>query len=112
TTRTSATGAERPRRAVDPMRGQSRAPHEPSTRGFTIVEIILVLVILGLLVSMVAPGVNNVTRAKLKAASTSLAGAIRYTYARAAFEHAYYRLTFEVGANKYKIERAEGEGRL
>ncbi len=80
-------------------RTRARGSARTSERGLTIVEIILVMVIMVLAVSLVGPAVNNVTRAELKAAAGKLAGAIRYTYARAAFEHTCYRMVFHFSGN-------------
>lgn len=75
-----------------------------NSAGFTLIEILLVVFLLGAFFSVAAPGLLGTDDMSLRRASRGLVTTIRHLYARAAFEKRVYRLSFDVDSGEYWTE--------
>lgn len=86
------------------MIGQSR-----KNKGFTLLELLVVLVIIGLVASMVSPKLaGSLSGLNTKTAAQKIAAALRYTRSKAASEKSMYRAQFDTEARTFVIEKIEG----
>ncbi len=79
----------------------------PKSNGFTLIELAVVLVILGVMVTLVIPAFSEVTGANLKRSSRHLTGAIRFLRGEAEAKKAVLRLRFDVPNGQYWAERLQ-----
>jgi general secretion pathway protein H len=83
--------------------------HRPQ-RGFTLIELILVLVIAGFIISLVAPAISSTTGLHLKTAAKRVAAGLRYARSQAVTTGDVYRIAFDIDRNEMIIERmVEGD---
>jgi len=75
-----------------------------TARGFTLVELLVVLSLIALLAGLAAPAVGSVTGANARKAAGELAGAMRYLYDTAALRHATCRMALDVDARAWWAE--------
>ena len=85
--------------------GPCRLRWQQSASGFTLVELVMVLVILGIVAVFVAPRLSS-TGITLPAAATRLAETIRYTQSLAMSQGQRYRINFT--ASSYQITDMSG----
>jgi general secretion pathway protein H len=76
-------------------------------RGFTIIELAIALAIVGLLIGVSIPVMDNITRADLRAAASKTSGMIKATYDLAALSGKPCRLVFDFQANTVTAEIAD-----
>lgn len=79
-----------------------------SERGFTLIEIGVVLAVAMMLVGVALPALRNVTGAEARSAVNKLAANIRATRGAAAVSGRTCRLVFDLDAHHYTVECAEG----
>ncbi len=77
-------------------------------RGFTLLEIGIALVILGLMLAVAVPSINAISGAELKKTTGMLQGLMRDTYARAALSGHTHRVVLDLEAGSYWVEATEG----
>lgn len=77
--------------------------------GFTLIELILVMFILGGLLLIAAPKISNVTETSLKSASRNLGGMIKYLYSDSIFKKNIYKLRFDIDQNQYWVESIQNK---
>jgi len=77
-------------------------------RGFTLVELMIVIGVIGLLAAMAVPAVESVTGANARKAAGELAGAMRYLFDSAALRHATCRLALDLEGRSWWAECAPG----
>ena len=87
---------------MKPRRHISRA-----SRGFSLVEILVVIAILGLMMGATVYGFRSIAKSDLRSSSAKLAGAIRYCFDRAVTTGSYFRLVLDLDGNKYWAERSD-----
>jgi len=75
--------------------------------GFTLLEMMIVVVIIGLVAALAYPQYQIVSRANLRETSRKLAGTIRYIYARSIMDKKPWRLAFDMDKNQVWAERLE-----
>jgi general secretion pathway protein H len=82
----------------------SGAPARASSGGFTLLEMMLVLGLVGLLAVSVVTGFRAFAKSDLRGSASKLAGAIRYLFDRASTTGKIHRLVFDFEAGKYWAE--------
>jgi prepilin-type N-terminal cleavage/methylation domain-containing protein len=95
--------------------GACRAPAWPRRRrrrGFTLLEIGIALVLLGLMIAVAVPSLDAVTGARMKEAVNTIGGAIRDTYARTALLGRSTRLVLDMEQQAWWVEESEGVARV
>lgn len=78
-----------------------------SARGFTLIEIVITLAIVGLIMGLGIKGFRTLTRSDLRAASTHLAGTIRFLFDRASTTGKTHRLVMDLDSGKYWAETSD-----
>jgi general secretion pathway protein H len=79
-------------------------PH--TARGFTLVELMIVIGVIGLLATMAVPAVESVTGANARKSASELAGAMRYLFDTAALRHATCRIVLDHESRSWWAECA------
>jgi general secretion pathway protein H len=72
--------------------------------GFTLLELMFVLGLVGLLTASVVTGFRSFAKSELRGSAAKLAGAIRYLFDRASTTGKIHRLVFEFDTGKYWAE--------
>lgn len=80
-----------------------------SARGFTLIEILVVLAIVGLVLGLAIPKVQELSGVELRSATRRLAGAARYAADQAAVHKTPFRIRFDVPGRTYRVELAQGD---
>jgi general secretion pathway protein H len=75
-----------------------------SKNGFTLLEILIVLVIISLISGMSIRGLRSLTKSDLRANTSRLSGAVRYLFDRASTTGKYHRLVIDVDEGRYWAE--------
>ncbi len=72
-------------------------------RGFTLIELSAVLLILAVLLAFLTPRFRDLTEYQIKRNSRRLAGTIKYLFDEAAIRHSYYRLNYDLKKGEYWV---------
>ncbi len=90
----------------------SVSPHGPPhiINGFTFLEIVVVLFIIGLLLLLVYPKIQTLTENGLQSASRHLVGTIQYLYHEAMATHQVRRLSYDLRAGAYQVQAINSFG--
>jgi general secretion pathway protein H len=76
-------------------------------RGFSLIEVMVVIAIVGLLLGVSVYGFRAVAKTDLRSSSAKLAGAIRYCFDRSVTTGSYFRIVIDLDGNKYWAERSD-----
>jgi prepilin-type N-terminal cleavage/methylation domain-containing protein len=77
--------------------------------GFTLLEVIVVVAIIGLIAGIGIPQINRVFRTNLKTTSTQISSMIKYSYDAAIINHMTYRIAFDFSSNTYHLEVSKSQ---
>jgi len=77
------------------------APHE---QGFTLLEIMVVVIVMGVMLSLVIPRLSELGEANLKQSARHLTGMIRFLHDEAQAKKAVFKLRFDVQGGRYWVE--------
>lgn len=94
---------------------QERGPRgevSSTRRAFTLLEVSIGLVILGLMIAVTVPSFAAVSGAKLRESTNVMAGAIRDTFARTALLGRSTRLVLDMEQDAWWIEETDGVARV
>jgi prepilin-type N-terminal cleavage/methylation domain-containing protein len=80
------------------------AIRNPQSKGFTLIELAVVIAILGVMIALVAPRFADIGSANLKWSSRHLTGMIRFLRDESQAKKTVYRLRFDVQAGRYWAE--------
>jgi len=90
------------------MRKRTFTPHfafrTPHSKGFTLVELLIVIAILAVMAGLVVPFLGEVTGANLRRSGRHLTGMIRFLRDDAQAKKAVYRMRFDLQGNHYWAE--------
>lgn len=73
-------------------------------KGFTLIELAMVIVVLGVMIALVIPTLGEMTGANLKRSARHLTGTIRFLRDEAEAKKTVYRLRFDVPGGHYWAE--------
>lgn len=77
-----------------------------TTRGFSLVEILIAIVVLAIVLAIATPNFNKyIHNTNLRSAGSDLAGDIFNTKQAAAAQAVHYEIIFDKGANNYSIKK-------
>lgn len=76
--------------------------------GFTLLEILVVMLIIGAFFFVAVPKFQDLTEVNLKSASRNLTATIKYVYNEAAFKKNIHRMAFDIEAGEYWVETLQG----
>jgi prepilin-type N-terminal cleavage/methylation domain-containing protein len=76
-------------------------------RGFTLIELSIVILILAIVARFAIPKIRSITGAELRATTRRLAYTTRYLYEEAALSGAMFTLYLDLDRQEYWIERAD-----
>ena len=79
------------------------SPRRP-TSGFTILELLIALALIGLAATLAVGGVRRLAKSDLRGGAAKLAGAVRYLFDRASTTGKVHRLVFDFEEGKYWAE--------
>ena len=89
------------------MKGQGAAgtgQGKKTAQGFTLIELTVVIVILGVMLSLIIPRLGELGEANLKRSARHLTGMIRFLKDESEARKAVYRLRFDVHEGRYWAE--------
>ena len=73
-------------------------------RGFTLIEVLIVVAVIAVMAAAAAPAVNSLTGASARASAGEIAGAYRYLFDTAALRHETCRLVLDLDAREWWAE--------
>jgi len=94
------------------MTRTSTAGRLSNQSGFTLIELALVVVILGLLVGLCLPALGELEPDRMKSTARRLAGTVKYLYNEAVMSGTEHRLIFDLAANSYHAVQVAPTGEL
>ena len=77
--------------------------------GFTLIEILVVIVLIGSFLLIAVPKFQDITDVNLKTSSRNLSGTIKYLYNEAVFKKNIYKLVFDLDNDEYWVEYLDGD---
>ena len=93
---------------VEKILGHRRTPYSalatPQSKGFTLIELTIVIVILGVMLSLIIPRLGELGEANLKRSARRLTSTIRFLKDESQARKAVFRLRFDVHEGRYWTE--------
>jgi prepilin-type N-terminal cleavage/methylation domain-containing protein len=83
-------------------------PRGAASGGFTLIELVAVVAIIGLMLSAATIAFRNVTRAKLRSAASRTAATMRFAFDRATMTGDTYRLALDLDRGEFWLESSVG----
>jgi prepilin-type N-terminal cleavage/methylation domain-containing protein len=80
--------------------------------GFTLIEIVLVLFLLGLFSALTLPMITGIGQDGLSASARRLAGTVKYLYNESVLNQQEYRLIFHLDQESYEVRLLKPDGEL
>jgi len=77
--------------------------------GFTLLELLAVLLVIGVILGLAIPRVSSLTRTNLRTQARLLSGSIRLTYNLAVMNKKNFRISFDLDQQSYQIEVRNGK---
>ena len=76
----------------------------PNSKGFTLIELTVVIVVLGVMLSLIIPRLGELGEANLKRSARHLTGMIRFLHDESQAKKDTYRLRFDITGGRYWTE--------
>jgi general secretion pathway protein H len=92
---------------LTPPRARRRSRRRRSDSGFTLLEVLVVMAVIALVLVSGVRGIRSLANSDLRAASTRMAGAIRYLFDRASATGRIHRLVIDFDEQKFWAEMSE-----
>ncbi len=89
---------------IPSLSSASLQPLVSSLKGFTLLELSLVLFIIGLLVTVLVPRLGGLEQARLETSAKRLAALVRYLHGEAAFRGQTYRIQYDLDQHRYGVQ--------
>jgi len=86
-------------------RAPSPEPRAPTSAGFTLLELIIVIAVISLVVALVAPRLPSTDSSALRSSARALASTLRYLGESSITAKVNYRLHLNISGNSLKITR-------
>lgn len=87
---------------------RSSTPHSafaiPHSKGFTLIELAVVIAILAVMIALIAPRLGELGEANLKRSARHLTGMIRFLHEESQAKKTEYRLVFDIQEGRYWAE--------
>ncbi len=83
----------------------------PQSGGFTLIELTVIIVILGVMLTLIIPRLGEIGEANLKRSARHLTGMIRFLRDESQATKDHYRLRFDIHEGHYWAEVAEVQAR-
>ena len=83
-----------------------------SLTGFTLIELVLVIFIIGLFTSLVAPAITSTTGLRLKTTTKRVAAGLRFARSQAVISGSTYRATFDLDNGQVTVESIASDNPL
>lgn len=80
--------------------------------GFTLIELVIVVFLLGLFSALVIPRLPGIGEDGLKSSARRIAGTVKYFFNEAALSGRPHRLVFNLGDGTFRVRRLEADGTL
>lgn len=90
----------------------STAGSSINSKGFTLVELAIVVLLIALFSALTVPMVTGVGENRLDSSARRLAGTVKYLYNEAALNGREYRLVFDIDKGTYQGKSLETDGDL
>jgi len=90
------------------MQNMRQCENKNSQKGFTLVEIIIVVVILGIAAALVVPTLSNAADIQVRSAANRIAADLDYAKGLAITHQGRYSVVFDVSGESYEIQEADG----
>jgi len=78
--------------------------HPATSKGFTLIELAAVIIVLGIMIGIVIPSLSEITDANLRRSARHLTGIIRYLRDESEANKTLYRLRFDIPNGHYWAE--------
>ncbi|MGH7947624.1 MAG: pilus assembly FimT family protein [Candidatus Binataceae bacterium] len=87
----------------------ARIPADRFERGFTLLELVMVMFIIGLIMTIALPNITGISGARVRSEARRLSGRATFLYEKAAVEKVVYRLIFHLDSkrNGYEVARLD-----
>ncbi len=82
------------------------------TRGFSLLEIMIVLLLVGIFTLIAVPSFNALTHGDLKKTANQMVGLIRDSYSRSSLSGKTVRIVFDLDSRKYCVEESADTVRI
>ena len=107
--RTGKAGHSKVQSEVKVVKGEDHQLQHESERGFTFVEVVIVILVLGIMTMVALPAMNDFfTDETINAAADSVATAIYYARTSAITTGVNHRVCFDTTINKFQVEQYAG----
>jgi general secretion pathway protein H len=95
-------------RSVRLARDGRSAGRADAQRGFSLIELLIVICIIALASTGVVMGIGALTRSKMRAAAMQIVAATRFAYGRSVAQGTTVRLVFDMESGSMKVDEARG----
>lgn len=83
-------------------------PHRRQHEGFTLIEMMVVVVIMAIAAAGIGFSINALARTSLRSGAVKFAAAVRYAYNRSVSNGTTVRILFDLPGDKFSIQEAHG----